>query len=47
MQINDHADTTMTTMTPTANFAGFSQTLKEQSAEIKYFGVFSYPIAIL
>ena len=37
----------MTTWTPTANFGGFSQTLKEQSGEKMYLGVFTYLIAIV
>ena len=28
-------------------FEGFSRILKEQSSKIKYFGVFTYPIAII
>ena len=31
----------MTTQTSTANFKGYSLTLKEQSAEIKFLGMFS------
>ena len=38
--------TTMTMQTLTANFEGFSPTLKEQSAEIKYLGVFPYQITL-
>ena len=37
---------TVTTRTLTTNVEGFSQTLREQSAEIKYFCMFPYPIAI-
>ena len=33
----------MTMHTTTANFEGFSQTLKEQSGKIKYYDVFTYP----
>ena len=36
---------TMTTLTSTANFEGLSPVLKEQSTEIKYLGVVTYPIA--
>ena len=39
-------DMTVTTRTLTTNVEGFSQTLREQSAEIKYFCMFPYPIAI-
>ena len=41
----DYADTTMPAQTSTTNYEGFSLTLEEQSAEIKYLRVFKYPIA--
>ena len=42
----DFADTTMTTLKITVNFDVFSITLKEESGEIKYLGVFTYLIAL-
>ena len=39
------ADMTMTKWSSPRNFSGLSWTLKEQSANIKYLGVFTYPIA--
>ena len=35
----------MPAQTSTTNYEGFSLTLEEQSAEIKYLRVFKYPIA--
>ena len=45
--VNNYADTDKTTWTLSVNFEGFSQILKEQSGEKRYFVVFTNPIAII
>ena len=45
--VKDYADTTMTTRSSTIHFDVRLLVLKDQSGEIKYFGVFTYPVAII